>query len=344
MGIRVHALILLAVVAAGVGASSASASARARRSRCVVPSVKGDKLVTARRRLRAAHCAAGRISGPRDGLVNGERPKPGRHGRTGAKVALTLKRKSTVSKTPGTQTAAPQPVGIPGNWKLVLDSEFDGTSLDTSVWHTGWFANGVTGPANKNEDDCYSPANVSLPGDGSLHLSVTATQSTCSTGYAGTYPFTGALISTNPDDGRASGGFQYTYGVLEARVYIPADGALIADWPAIWADGQSWPADGEDDLFEGLNGVACASFHDSLGVTRFFDASTVPGWHTFASDWEPGSVTFYYDGVSIGSVTTGVTSAPMFIVLDNTVHSGEAGVTEADSVQVQYVRVWQSQS
>ena len=72
--------------------------------------------------------------------------------------------------------------------------------------------------------------------------------------------------------------------------------------------------------------------------------SITPGWHTFASDWGPGSVTYYYDGISIGSVTTGVPSAPVFIIPDNTVYPGEAGVTEADSMQVQYVRVWQSQN
>jgi hypothetical protein len=31
----------------------------------------------------------------------------------------------------------------------------------------------------------------------------------------------------------------------------------------------------------------------------------------------------------------------MFIILDNTVHANEPTVTEPDSMQVQYVRVWQ---
>ena len=52
-------------------------------------------------------------------------------------------------------------------------------------------------------------------------------------------------------------------------------------------------------------------------------------------------MTYYYDGVEEGTITTGITSAPMFIALDNTVHAGDSGTTLPDSMQVQYVRVWQ---
>jgi beta-glucanase (GH16 family) len=171
-----------------------------------------------------------------------------------------------------------------------------------------------------------------------MHLNVTASSSTCG---GVTRPYTGAIVTTNPSDGRSSGGFQYTYGVLEVRVYVPADGTQIANWPAVWADGQSWPNDGEDDLMEGLNGQACFHFHDVLGGPGGCDTTLKPGWHTFASDWQPGSVTYYYDGVDVGSITTGITSAPMYILLDNTVYPGEANITEADSMDVSYVRVWQ---
>lgn len=209
------------------------------------------------------------------------------------------------------------------------------------MWQPGWFGTGVTPPVNETtEMNCYSPDNISFPGDGSMHLDVTADPSSCGDESE---PYTGAMVTTNPS-GRRSGGFQYTYGVLEALVYVPAAAAgspLIADWPAVWTDGQSWPADGEDDLMEGQNGVACWDFHDPLGVPRQCDPTITPGWHTFASDWEPGSVTYYYDGVDEGTITTGITSAPMFIALDNTVHTAEPGVTVAATMQVKYVRVWQ---
>jgi beta-glucanase (GH16 family) len=237
------------------------------------------------------------------------------------------------------QATSLQPAGIPGNWSLTLDSEFTGSSLNTSIWRTGWFGSGVTSPVNDREQDCYSPSNVTFPGDGTMHLNVTTTQSTCD---GVTKPYTGALLSTNPNDGRTSGGYQYTYGVVQARVYIPADGTQIADWPAVWTDGQSWPADGEDDLMEGLSGTACFHFHDPLGGPGGCVKTISPGWHTFASDWQPGSVTYYYDGKKVGSIATGVTNAPMYIILDNTVGSDDANTSEADSMQVAYVRVWQN--
>ena len=200
----------------------------------------------------------------------------------------------------------------------------------------GWFGDAVTDPVNGSEDDCYSPANISFPGDGTMHLNVTQTRSHC---RGVTKPFSGALVSTNPDDGRAGSGFQYGYGVLEARVYIPADGSEIADWPAVWADGQHWPEDGEDDVMEGLGGRACWHFQIPPGApSRGCDTSLTPGWHTFASDWRAGSVTFFYDGVDVGAVTSGITAAPMYLVLDNTT---KAINPIADAMKVQYVRVWQ---
>lgn len=234
--------------------------------------------------------------------------------------------------------AIPGPAGIPGHWQLVLDSEFGGLHLPPQ-WRTGWRGRGVTPPINHSELACYSPWNATLPGDGALHLSVTAQVSRCG---GVTRPYTGAIVTTDPHDGRATAGFTYTYGVLQARVYIPGDSSGIADWPAIWTDGQHWPADGEDDLMEGLNGAACFHFHDPLGRSGGCDRRLTPGWHTFASDWEPGAVTYYYDGVRVGTVTTGVTADPMYIVIDNTVSAHQAQTADGASLRVQYVRVWQS--
>ena len=262
--------------------------------------------------------------------------------------ATNKKTPPTASKPPAISTSAPadpissngtpSPVGIAGSWNLVLDSEFNTSSLNTNLWRTGWF--GKDSPINSEEDDCYSPNNVTFPGDGSMHMAVTATSSTCN---GVTYPYTGSAITTDPNDGRTSGGFQYTYGVVEADVYVPADGTQIANWPAVWADGEgTWPNTGEDDVMEGLGGKACYHFHDPLGGPGECDATLTPGWHTFASDWQPGSVTYYYDGVKVGAITTGITSDPMYLIIDNTVYNGTSTNTEADAIQVKYVRVWQS--
>lgn len=242
---------------------------------------------------------------------------------------------------PRTLNGIPQPLGIAGDWKYVLDDEFNARTLDTSIWQAGWYGTGVTGAPNVLEDDCYSSADVTFPGDGSMHLAVTAQPSTC---HGRTYPYTGALVSTNPRDGRKHGGFQYTYGVLEARIYVPGLHGKVADWPAFWSDGYRWPNDGEDDVMEGIGGSICFHFHSLHfaphgpgGCTSEFR----PGWHTFASDWEPGKVSYYYDGHLVGTVTQGITGKPMFIVIDDTVWRRHKSLTRPATLRVGYIRVWQ---
>lgn len=234
------------------------------------------------------------------------------------------------------------PAGVPGNWKLILDSDFNGSSINRSVWRRGWFGSGTTGPINALEAACYSPANLTFPGNGAMSLSVTHVTSSC----AGViHPYTGAIASTNPDDGRKSGGFQYRYGVFEAKVYVPGKGGRLANWPAIATFGQVWPRDGEDDILEVVDGSACFHFHSpayaAAGHLGGCDATLTAGWHTFASDWQPGSVTYYYDGAEVGRITKGVTSAPMYIVIVNTVSKKTPWVDQADALRVAYVRVWQ---
>jgi beta-glucanase (GH16 family) len=234
----------------------------------------------------------------------------------------------------------PRPMGIAGSWKLVLNAGFKGRVLDTSLWRPTWFGSGITGPINQNELACYSPLNVNLPGDNSVHLAVTATPSQC---RGGRRPYTGAVLSTNPHDGRSSGGFSYTYGALQARVYVPNSGSLVANWPAVITLGQVWPRDGEDDILENLGGVICSHFHSPGyapgGTLGRCDPGFTPGWHTVAANWEPGSITWYYDGVEIAHFTKGVTSAPMYIVLVNTVSAKSLNVARPATMRVDYVRV-----
>ena len=251
-------------------------------------------------------------------------------------TSTTPLQSTTTGPRTTTRPAVVQPVGIAGHWHLVLDSEFNGSVLP-KPWRSGWFGKGVTGPVNSAEADCYSPTALSYSSTG-LKISLTQTSATCS---GKTEPWTTGLITTNPDDGRLPGtGFQYTYGVVEARIDVQGSGAnQLYDWPAFWADGHNWPQDGEDDVFEGLVGDACFHFHSPSGYQGGCEATIRPGWHTFASDWEPGSVAYYYDGAKVGSFTSGITSAPMYLILDNAANSSGA---VADSMKVQYVRVWQS--
>jgi beta-glucanase (GH16 family) len=230
------------------------------------------------------------------------------------------------------------PTGVPGDWALKFNAEFSGTSLNTTQWSTGWYGSGITAPVNSQEDDCYDPAAVSV-GGGVLSLSLVQKTEYCGTAEQ----YAAGLVST-------MGKFSFTYGFIEARVWLPAvpgNPGEVANWPAVWTDGQNWPEDGEIDIAEGIDGVVCAHFHDTANPQGISPGSGTGcpsvtyagGWHTFAADWEPGSVTYYYDGVDIGSVTSGITSAPMFIVLENAARGGSPNTPA--TMKVAYVRVWQ---
>lgn len=241
-------------------------------------------------------------------------------------------------ETPPTSPASP--VGIRGTWTLKQADEFNGAALDTTTWRPGWFGSGVSGPVSSGELACYNSNNVSFPGDGSVHLKITATSATCS---GSTKPYTGALLSSNPSDGRSSGGYRFTYGAVESRIYLPSyGGTRVANWPAVWTDGQNWPADGEMDIMEGLGGDACWHFHSPSGGPGGCGVGDFTGWHTVAAEWQPGRVDYYYDGAKVGSVATGITTSPMYLILNNSV-SGWAGATTVApaDMAVDYIRVWQ---
>ena len=237
----------------------------------------------------------------------------------------------------------PQPLGVPGHWQLVLNSNFDGTSLDTQIWRPQWFSTGrrITGPINQHELACYNPANITFPGNGAMNLTVTHLPLSCS---GGVHPYTGAIVSTNPQDGRKSGGFQYTYGVLQAKIDVPTSSGRIANWPAFMTLGHNWPVTGEDDLLEGVAGTVCSRFHSPFNPLVGLggcDPGFKSGWHVVTANWAPGSVTWYYDGAPAYHETEGVTSAPMYIVLVNTVSEKWADLAKPATVKVAYVRVWQ---
>ena len=222
----------------------------------------------------------------------------------------------------------PMPDGASGSWTLAFDDEFNGTALDRTKWNTGWFGSGVTAPVGSSEQQCYDPAQVSVH-NGTLHLDATARSEQCG---GSTRPYSSGMVTTN-------GLHQFTDGFFEASIYLPAapDGS-VADWPAWWTDGQSWPADGEMDIMEGLSGSTCYHYHDPSGGPGSC-ADVGPGWHTFGADRENGTVTYYYDGHDVGTTSTGGVTAPQYLVLNNAV-GGAGGKSAPADLQVDDVRVW----
>jgi len=225
------------------------------------------------------------------------------------------------------------PLGVPGSWALARADDFSGTSLNTALWRKNW--GGGPGPINSAETACYASDHVTVSG-GMLNLALTP-GSSCGKAW------TGSAVTTDPSDGRESGGWQSSgTTVFEARVFVPADSTgKVSNWPAWWATGQSWPATGEIDIAEGLSGQVCSYYHSSSAN----DGDCAPGsyagaWHVYSAQLVPGSkVTWYYDGRVVHTQTSGVAASPLYLVIDNT--NGDFGGTkESSTLKVDWVRVW----
>ncbi|MBC3839949.1 glycoside hydrolase family 16 protein [Streptacidiphilus sp. 4-A2] len=220
-------------------------------------------------------------------------------------------------------------MGIPGDWTPVFDDEFNGDSLDSANWNTGWHGSGVTAPVTASELACYAPGQVSV-GGGYLHLDAALENQECG---GRSRPYASGLVDTD-------GLHEFGQGAFEARIYLPAapDGG-VSDWPAFWTDGQTWPSDGEMDVMESLSGETCYHYHDSSGADGGCSYTLGPGWHVFGADWEGDTVTYYFDGRKVGSTPTDGSTALQYLVLNNAVGAYGGQVEPADML-VDYVRVW----
>src|SRR5579872_295837 len=193
----------------------------------------------------------------------------------------------------------PSDAAAPPGWKLTWSDEFngaDGSAVDPTKWKhdvggTGW---------GNNELEYYTDATQNAVVQGG-YLVITATdqgasQYKCS---YGTCKYTSARLLTQ-------GLFSQQYGRFEARAQMPTGKGL---WPAIWALGDnistvSWPACGEVDFMETI-GTDISTNHGSLHMPKSYGpsgtyklpngASYADAFHTFAIEWEPGTIRFYVD-------------------------------------------------
>ncbi len=239
------------------------------------------------------------------------------------------------ARTAGPLSVLPDvPSGTSVPTVLLQDWEFAGLRALPTAWAPSWFGNG-----NTQNGTLMESANVTMGANG-VNLAVTATS--------------GSIISTNPNDGQHTHGTGFQLQPTASKpVYVEYQlrsltAAALENWIGVWMNGQNWPLTGEIDVMESLGSF---TYHIEYGPagTTFGDAGFenpggsggdfVPGTHTFGLLWTTKGVTFYYDGVKVGSETASLTG-PMYLVAENSNPLSGAAPTPA-TVTLGYVRVWQ---
>jgi beta-glucanase (GH16 family) len=244
-----------------------------------------------------------------------------------------------------TATPIPEPPG----WKLLWHDEFDGAAIDSSNWT---YDIGAGGWGN-GEAEFYTsrPENARIE-NGMLVIEARQEK------YEGSY-YTSARLKTQ--------GLQsFQYGRIEARLQVPSGDGL---WPAFWMlgadfDGKNWPDCGELDIMEYVGrepdlimGTAHGpGYSGALGLGQWNRQkyNIADEFHTYAIEWQPDQIRWFYDGTEYYTLTRAdvgdrkwVFDHPFFILLNLAVGGQLAGpiglqTTFPAQLQVDYVRVFQA--
>jgi beta-glucanase (GH16 family) len=202
---------------------------------------------------------------------------------------------------------------VPIGYALTFEDEFDGTTLDSATWDYR-----LSGP---RRDAVNVPEAVRVDGEGHLVIDTWTEEETHYTGMIGT-----------------QGRFEQRYGWFEAR--IDFDGAP-GMWSAFWLQsptlGQTIGDPGssgvemdivEHDLFGSSPGGPYwhGGLHwDGYGASHKVRsrAIAVPdiadGFHTFALEWTPDALRFYYDGQLMWTPQPIISHVPEFMILSSEV-------------------------
>ncbi len=250
--------------------------------------------------------------------------------------------RASSSAVTGSVASAAAPAGT------VFDDEFDGTTLGAP-----WVALDRPGDASNQELECYRPANVAVSG-GNLNVT-TKIESGCSGDR-----YTSGMVQWRQ--------FAFTYGTLEFRARLAGG---TGTWPAVWMLGSDcqqsnittpdnvgtchWPEPGSEEIdvtevFGGSKTTVNQGLISSAGRgncrPETSDVST--DFHVYQLVWAPGSLSWKIDGARTCTVSTGVPSTPMFVMI-NTAVGGDGGGTVDDATlpqqsSIDYLRVTTSSS
>lgn len=231
------------------------------------------------------------------------------------------------------------PTGPSGSYNLVFNESFDGSGINTSYWNTGlWFNTTIN-----NELQAYRPENVRVSGG---NLSLVAENRAAQTTWGENMDYASGAITTRNK-------FTFTYGVIEARLRVPVGTGLHSlfqlqpnnkrsppEITVMQGLGKNPGATGFSYKFYDINGAVKALVGSVSGVD-FSDA-----YHLFTLEWTETKINFYVDGILKGTYTgDSILRDDAFILLSlavgGVVPGSPSGVGFPQSMQADYVRIWQ---
>ena len=218
--------------------------------------------------------------------------------------------------------------------RLVFAEEFSASQVDWSVWQDqmSW-GHHTTGELQ------YYTADSLVMNDG--QLSLTARQRP----YNG-YSYTSGVVATFDR-------FNFTYGRAEIRARVPRGQGYF---PAFWLAPQDKSVRAEIDVMEILGQEpdrVYMTMHYTTEDGRHYEPGNAwkgpdfsAGYHTFAVDWQPGSVVWYVDGVERARQTVGVPSTSMYLIANLAIGGPWPGAPDATTpfpgtFDIDYIRVYQ---
>jgi len=236
-----------------------------------------------------------------------------------------------------TSEAAPPP----GNWTLVWNDDFNGTSLDSTKWNTGMRWADII----NNELQGYVPENVTVAnGVCTIKVEKRTVPNVSYNGYStGSQAYASGAIETYNK-------FTQAYGYIEARVKMATGPGT---WPAFWllpdrgaavtpldhrvgigTRGGTVAMGNEIDIFEymatwkdpgtGLSQSHSGYFWDysggSSGTYTMVNQLVSPDtqFHTYGLAWSPGKLVYYIDGNPVATKygRTTVATCPEYLILN----------------------------
>ncbi|MEW1819444.1 glycoside hydrolase family 16 protein [Arthrobacter sp. NPDC080031] len=258
------------------------------------------------------------------------------------------------SGTAGTSTAGAaeqspasgqMPVGDLPGWRQVFTEDFsEGDvplgSFPGPAYSAKWSVNYVDGTPDTDGQQSggrsgYYPSKVLSVKDGMLDMYL-HTEKGVSMGAA---PSPKLL----PANGRPYDSL--LYGRYSVRFRSEALEGFKTAW-LLWPDSGVWPRDGEIDYPEGdLSKSFYGAVHEARPDKNTFHQNRTgarfTAWHTATTEWTPGRVEFFLDGVSIGVNTVGIPDKPMHYILQTeSCLTGCPAPATAGHLQVAWVAIW----